>query len=46
MQSTLIQAQKYKKMLSLCQKVAVEASMVGMPQCQEMYSTVEVLLHN
>ena len=33
-------------MLSLCQKVAVEASTVGMLQFQEMYNTVEVLLHN
>ena len=46
MQSTLSQAQKYKKMLSLCQKFAVEASMVGMSQFQEMYDTAEILLHN
>ena len=33
-------------MLSLCQKIAVEASVVGMPQFQEMYDTAEILLHN
>ena len=32
-------------MLSLCQKVAVQASTVGMVQFREMYSTVETLLH-
>ena len=46
MQSTLSQAQKYKKMLSLCQKFAVEASMVGMSQFQEMYDTAGILLRN
>ena len=44
-QGTLNQAQKYKKMLSLCQKVAVQSSTVGMVQFREMYSTVETLLH-
>ena len=46
MQSTLNQAQKYKKMLNLCQKIACEASLVGMPQFREMYNTAEILLHN
>lgn len=44
-QGTLNQAQKYKKMLSLCQKIAVQASTVGMAQFREMYSTVDTLLH-
>jgi len=42
--STLDQTQKYKKMLNLYQKIATQASMVGMPQFQEMYSTVEMLV--
>ncbi|XP_065890927.1 uncharacterized protein [Dysidea avara] len=32
-------------MLSLCQKVAVQSSTVGILQFREMYSTVETLLH-
>ncbi|XP_065920475.1 uncharacterized protein [Dysidea avara] len=46
MQKTLNQAQKYKKMLNLCQKIAAQASMVGMPQFREMYNTVEMLVKN
>ena len=46
MQKTLNQAQKYKKMLNLCQKIPAHASMVGMPQFREMYNTVEMLVKN
>ena len=46
MQGTLSQSQKYKRMLSLCQRIAVQASMVGMPQFREMHGTIETLLHN
>jgi len=46
MQTTLNQAQKYKKMLNLCQKIASQASVVGMPQFREMYNTVETLVKN
>jgi len=45
MQKTLSQAQKYN-MLNLCQKIAAQASMVGMPQFREMYNTVETLVKN
>ena len=44
--ANLVKPKSIRLMLSLCQKVAVEANTVGMPQFQEMYNTVEVLLHN
>ena len=46
MQKTLNQVQKYRKMLNLCQKIAAQASMVGMPQFQEMHNTFETLVKN
>ena len=45
MQKTLNQVQKHK-MLNLCQKIAAQASTVGMPQFREMYNTVETLVKN
>ena len=44
MSGTLAKNQKYRKMLSLSQKLAVAASECGMPEFRRMHSTVESLL--
>ena len=41
---TLTRNEKYRKMLSLSQKIAVVTSECGMPEVRRMYSTVESLL--
>ena len=43
--SSLARNQKYRKMLTLTNKLAVMASQCGMPEFREKYSTIESLVH-
>ena len=43
--STLARNQKYRKMLSLTNRLAVMASQCGMPEFREKYATIESLVH-
>ena len=43
--STLARNQKYRKILSLTDKLAVMASQCGMPEFRQKYATIESLVH-